>query len=133
MIPSDASVARNTAEVLLSTVLPTIDDPHVRATVLQLAAVTRWHAERDSTTPAGREAAQETVLAAHDARSILGLPDASTSTVAGAVLVGAVDPMCDERVRACAAELRPLLLADLDADLAAEAPLIDAFRGRMPS
>ena len=139
MSDSLQTVLHNTADVLLRTVLPAVDGDHTRAVVLQLAAVARYAADHETDPSHDRATELVAVIGAYlgDAgvAALVTEPLADTAAVmrcTAAILVAALGSD-DDPLLACAARLRAALVGDLDTDLAAEAPLIEAFRGRMPA
>ena len=131
--PSDAALWSSVAEMLRGVVLPVLPPGWARAQAIQLVALAE-HARTRGSDPAPRRTGELTAALESLAENPLvrdrwpGEPYAA----AGAALADAVtanDPSAAE-VRSV---LRPLLVAHLDDELAVTTPLIEAFRGRLPS
>ena len=131
--PSDGALWASFAETLRRVVLPQLEDAWARAQAIQLIGLAQQARGRGGD-PAHRYT-DELALALE---SIADNPlvrehwPGEPYAVAGAALAAAVprdDAVADE-VRAV---LRPLLVGQLDEELAMSSPLMDAFRGRLPS
>jgi len=138
--PTDAALWASMATTLRHAVLPAVDDPHTRQVVIQLVSLAAYARDRGPDPTAGRVEALADVLdaLARDGNSIVAgrwSPDDARDS--GAVMVACADVL----VAALAADkpsqrevqnnLRPLLVDQLDADLAGEDGLLGAFRGRL--
>ena len=129
--PTDAQLWRGVEHTVRNVLLPVIDDEWARAAAIQLVGLVRYAATR----PSGRRQADAAelgkVLATlADNPIVVAAAAADVWATAGAALAGAVDddgPGGDE-IRAV---LRPVVVRQLDDELAATAPLIPYFRGHL--
>ena len=130
----DAELWRCVDATLTGVVLPAIADDQAwaRAATVQLIGLVRYAASRPADASADRTlevAAALTQLASNELVDWDGdLVDSNVAAAAGRALaasVGRVDAAADE-IRAV---LRPVLLRQLDDELAVTAPLVGAFRG----
>jgi hypothetical protein len=138
--PTDAAMWASMAFTLHRAVLPGIDDPHTRQLVVQLVGLATYARDRGPDPSAENVTALADVLDAlasagnpivaerwtretrRDARTVMG--------ICADVLVAALD--ADETTRReVHAQLRPLMLEQVDTDLATERVLLGAFRGRL--
>ena len=135
---ADAEIHRAVAATVRDVLLPALreDADWARAVAIQLVGLARYGAERsgDQTVAriaelagvldalAGNELVDEAWNGDHSQRAVMG--------AAGAVLAAAVG-RDDDAARAAVGALRPLLVRQLDDELAETAPLVDAFRGRL--
>jgi hypothetical protein len=134
----DRQLWRGVDATVLDVLLPAIpdDQPWARAVAVQLVGLARYAARRPADESEARIAELADVL-----DRLAGNPlvvaawqgDRAADAVlgaAGAVLAAAVgrdDPAAGEVGRI----LRPVVVRQLDDELAATAPLVDAFRGRL--
>ncbi len=139
--PTDAALWASVAHTLREVVLPAVIDEFARLTVVQLVGLARYAMERGDDPTAARTQALADAL-----NQLSGLPvvdacwpvgsQASTAAVmeaASAVLAACVSlPSDDPQAVAVRAVLRPVVVAQLDADLVGNVVLLDAFRGRLP-
>ncbi len=139
--PSDAALWASMAVTLRRVVLPGIQDPHTRQVVIQLVGLATYARDRGPDPTPGRVAALADALdgLARDGNPVVaGRWDPDDARDPGAVmgvcaqvLVGALE--ADETAqRDVQRRLRPLLVGQLDADLAGGDVLLGAFRGRLP-
>ena len=137
--PTDAALWQSVASTLRTVVLPDVQDPFARNAVIQLIGLAHYALGRGDDPSANRVEAIAMALDSLVANPLVSqswpVPGSRSSAtvmgVAGTVLAAAVghhDPDSD----AIRAALRPLLIADLDEDLAGTAVLLNAFRGRLP-
>lgn len=129
-------IARVSDEAVQAAVLPTLRAVHdadggswAHSTIAQLAGLLHHVAHRPLPA-AGRVDDLVGALAELGANPLVP-PDGPPYGRASAALAGAVG-RDDVDARAVRAVLRPLLVTELDDELASTAGLIDAFRGRMP-
>ncbi len=135
---TDAEILRSVESTVRTLLLPAIPEHEewARASAVQLVGLVRHALRRGADQTEARVAEIAAVLdglagnpivaAAWDGdRSQHAVMSAAGTALAAAV--GRDDPAADE-VRA---ELRPVLVRQLDDELAATAPLVDAFRGRL--
>jgi hypothetical protein len=134
---SDAELWRAVERTLREVLLPAIGDEHQwpRAVAVQLAGLARYAAGRPPDQSAARAGELRAVIAELGTNAIIGQmpPDASDADVfevAGRALAAAVD-RDDDDARQVRTVLRPLLVRQLDDELAVTSPLVDAFRGRL--
>jgi len=138
--PSDTALLASVASTLRDTVLPNVDDSHVRQVVIQLVGLASYAGSR-GTDPTPRRlaelaevldelAARSPAVVAHWEPSAARDP-ASVLRAATAILTARIEG-ADPSVAEAAERIRSRLVAHLDADLATEAVLIDAFRGKLP-
>jgi hypothetical protein len=130
----DAELWRCVDATLTGVVLPAIGDDQAwaRAATVQLIGLVRYAASRpaDATAARTREvAATLTQLAANELVDWDGeVADSTVSAAAGRALAAAVG-RTDAAAEEIRAVLRPVLLRQLDDELAVTAPLVGAFRG----
>lgn len=127
MTLDDRSIWASVAESLTTTVLPCVDDAHARATVVQLIGLARYVLDRGADPSDARRAS----LAAAMGLDPAGADEAAVMAAATDVLARSVGS-ADAALLARRDVVRRLLVDALDEDLAAEAGLIEAFRGRVP-
>jgi hypothetical protein len=139
--PSDAALWSSLTATLSHTVLPTIEDPHTRQVVIQLAGLAAYGRDRPADPTVERAGELAVVLdelaeegnrvvvqhwSAGAARDVDAVLQACTEVLAAAATAdGIEEEQAQER-------LRPVLVRHLDEDLADEDVLIAAFRGRPP-
>jgi hypothetical protein len=139
--PTDAALWASVEATLRRAVLPGLDDPHTRQVVIQLVGLAAYARDRgpDPTADRADELARELDRLAGDGHPLVtgrwspehGRDSAAVMTVCAEVLAAAVD--ADEAAqRDVRRRLRPLLVDQLDTDLASEDVLLGAFRGRLP-
>ena len=130
--PSDGALWASVAETLRRVVLPQLADTWARAQAIQLIGLAEQARGRGGD-PAHRYT-EELVTALE---SIADNPlvhehwPGEPHAVAAAALAAAV-PRDDDAADEVRAALRPLLVAQLDEELALSSPLMEAFRGRLP-
>ena len=135
---SDAEIHRAVAVTVHDVLLPALRDDAewAQSTAIQLVALTRYAARRaaDDTEARVEElAAVLTALAGNELVDAVWDGNRSQHAVmhaVGAVLAHAVanvDPAANE----ARAAIRPVVLRQLDEQLAETAPLVDAFRGKL--
>ena len=135
---TDVEIHRAVAATVREVLLPALRDDAgwARAAAIQLVGLTQYAARRapDRTVDCVAElAALMTALAGNELVDDAWDGDPSQRAVmraAGTVLASAVG-RDDEASRAAADALRPVLVRQLDDELAETAPLVDAFRGRL--
>ena len=127
------SVERTVREVLL----PAIgDEPEwARTAAVQLAGLARYASTRPADVSQARAAELRTVLSQLTGNPLIpNLPDDADDgevlDIAGRALAAAVG-RDDEPARQVRHVLRPVLVSQLDDELALTAPLVAAFRGRL--
>jgi hypothetical protein len=139
--PTDAALWASVEATLTRAVLPGIDDPHTRQVVIQLVGLAAYARDRgpDPTAERVDRLARELDRMAGDGHPIVaGRWSSEHARDAGAVMTACAEVLAaavdaDEAdQRDVRARLRPLLLDQLDADLATEDVLLGAFRGRLP-
>lgn len=120
----DAALWRSVLSTLRDVIGPALPPGHEQDTVVQLQGLARYAIDRPDDPTPGRSA---------ELARVLGLPSGTRShealTRASAALVAAVEDPADTAAVALARAVRPVLLAHLDADIAAAAPLLDTFAG----
>ena len=134
--PTDEQLWRSVEHTLRHVLLPVIDDEWARAAAVQLIGLARYGATRPVLRVEANAAALVEVLTALAANPIVArrpLPSASPADVvatAGAVLADAVydDGPAGDEVRAV---LRPIVVRQLDDELAVTGPLVPYFRGQI--
>src|SRR3954447_17133675 len=134
---TDAEIHRAVAATVRDVLLPALRDDAgwARTAAIQLVGLTLYAARRGPDRTSARVAelaAVMTALAGNDLVDAAWDGDSSQRAVmhaAGAVLAAAVG-RGGESARAAVDALRPVLLRQLDDELAETAPLVDAFRGR---
>jgi hypothetical protein len=140
--PTDTALWASVEATLRRTVLPGIDDPHTRQVVVQLVGLAAYARDRgpDPTPDRIDELARELDRLAGDGHPLVAgrwssdhARDAvAVMTACADVLAAAVD--ADEAAqRDVRMRLRPLLVDQLDTDLATEDVRLGAFRGRLPN
>jgi hypothetical protein len=135
---TDAEIHRAVATTVRDVLLPALRDEAdwARAVAIQLVGLARYGAERSGDQTASRIAELAGVLDALAGNELVDEAwngDRSQRAVmgaAGAILAAAVG-RDDDAARAAVGALRPVLLRQLDDELAETAPLVDAFRGRL--
>ena len=138
--PSDDALWRSVEDTLRTVVLPAVDDEFARAAVIQLVGMARYARERGDDPSEARTRALSVALdelaAAGNLRSSWpreAAPHPKAVYEVAAAELAAVVAGTDSASAAVRQKLRPLLVADLDADLAGNAVLLDAFRGKLPA
>jgi hypothetical protein len=132
--PTDEELWRGVEHTVRRVLLPAIDDDWARAAAIQLVGLARYAATRPDGRVAANAAELAAVLTTLAANPIVATTpkasDAPTDVLAavGAVLAAAVDDdgPDGEQIRAV---LRPVLVRQLDDELAVTAPLVPFFRG----
>ena len=135
---TDADIHRAVAATVPDALLPALRDDAdwARAATIQLVGLARYAARRGPDQTAARVAELAEALIALAGNELLAAAwdgDRSQRAVmhaAGAVLaaaVGRADPPATE----ARAAIRPMLVRQLDDELAETAPLVDAFRGKL--
>ena len=135
---TDAEIHRAVAATVRDLLLPALRDDAewARAAAIQLVGLTRYAAGRSVDQTAARVAEIAAVLdalAGNERVDTAWNGDRSQRAVmrtAGEVLAAAVG-RDDPDARAAVEALRPVLVRQLDDELAETAPLVDAFRGRL--
>jgi hypothetical protein len=135
---TDAEIHRAVATTVRDVLLPALRDEAdwARAVAIQLVGLARYGAERSGDQTASRIAELAGVLDALAGNELVDEAwngDRSQRAVmgaAGAILAAAVG-RDDDAARAAVGGLRPVLLRQLDDELAETARLVDAFRGRL--
>ena len=135
---TDAEIHRSVETTVIDVLLPVIpaDAEWARAAAIQLVGLARYAATRGPDRTAERVdelAAVLSELAANDLVASVWDGDRSQGVVmaaAGAALAAAVgrDDAAADEVRSV---LRPVVVRQLDDELAETAPLVDAFRGKL--
>ncbi len=139
--PTDAALWASVEVTLRRAVLPGLDDPHTRQVVVQLVGLAAYARDRGPDPTAERidELARELDRLAGDGHPLVAdrwspehARDAkAVMTACADVLAASVD--ADEAIQhGVHIRLRPLLVDQLDTDLASEDVLLGAFRGRLP-
>ena len=139
--PTDVAMWASVEATLRRAVLPGTDDPHTRQVVIQLVGLAAYARDRGPDPTADRvdELARELDRLAGDGHPLVTgrwSPDHARDaervmSACADVLAAAVD--ADEAdQRDVRRRLRPLLVDQLDTDLACEDVLLGAFRGRLP-
>jgi hypothetical protein len=133
----DAELWHCVERTLRDVLLPALPSDHewARTAATQLAGLARYAATRPADPIEGRAAELRSVLAALTANPLVGELDPATGPaglldIAGRALAAAVGRV-DEHARQVRDVLRPLLIRQLDDELAVTAPLVHAFRGRL--
>ncbi len=135
---SDREILRSVEETVLRVLLPSLRDDAgwARAVAIQLAGLARYAAQRPSDATAERVEEITAVLSELTGNEIVaGVWSGATDQrvvmeAAGAALAAAVgrnDEAADELRR----RLRPVLIRQLDDELADTSMLVDAFRGKL--
>jgi len=135
---TDAEIHRAVAATVRDVLLPALRDDAdwARAAAIQLIGLTRYAATRSGDHTEARVAELGDVLDSLACNELVDEAwngDRSQREVmgaAGAVLAAAV-ARDDADARAAVDALRPVLVRQLDDELAETAPLVDAFRGRL--
>jgi hypothetical protein len=135
---TDAEIHRSVYETVLSVLLPAIptDAEWARATAVQLAGLVRYAAQRDADRTEERVAELAQLLDHLSGNAIVASAwdsdrsQRSVMAAAGSALAAAVgrDDAAATEVRSV---LRPVIVRQLDDELAQTAPLVDAFRGKL--
>ena len=138
--PSDDTLWRSVEDTLRTVVLPAVDDEFARSAVIQLVGMVRYARERGDDPSEARiralSVALDELAAAGHLRSSWprdAAPHPKAVYEVAAAELAAVVARTDSASAAVRQKLRPLLVADLDADLAGNAVLLDAFRGKLPA
>ncbi len=152
--PSDEALWRSVDRTLRDVVLPQLADPWARQSVIGLIGLAAYARGRGDDPADANRAAVAEVLDTLSANRLVArhwpprphmfdspTPSGAERThegfgalaAAGAVLAAAVtDPDDDGAASEVRAALRPLLVAQLDAELASDMVLSEPFRGRLP-
>jgi hypothetical protein len=135
--PDDDDLWAAVEATVRDVLLPDLRDEWARAAAVQLVGLARHARERPADRSAERDeelaavldalAAQENEIVARVwPQADTGIHDAVARCLAAAVVRD------DEAAAAVRSQLRPVVVAHLDDDLAATSPLLDYFRGRLP-
>jgi hypothetical protein len=135
---TDAEIHRAVHRTIVDVLLPAIGDDSewARAAAIQLAGLARYAERRGVDRTEARVAELGELLATIATNELVaehwdgGRTQRSVMGAAGAVLAAAVDrhdAAADEARRT----LRPVVVRQLDDELAETAPLVDAFRGKL--
>ena len=135
---TDAEIHRAVAATVRDVLLPALRDDAdwARAAAIQLVGLARYAARRGPDQTAARVAELADALTALTGNELVAAVwdgDRSQRAVmhaAGAALAAAVGRADPPAIEARAA-IRPLLVRQLDDELAETAPLVDAFRGKL--
>ena len=138
--PTDIAVFASIASTLQHTVLPNVDDPYARQVVIQLIGLATYAGARGPELTPDRvtelaallDELRERVPAAAAHWPLDAPRDPATVMRAASSILTARIEGADERVASAVEPIRKRLIAHLDEDLAAEAVLIAAFRGKLP-
>lgn len=131
---TDAELWRGVEATVRDVLLPAITDDWARAAAIQLVGVARYAMRRPADTSEAQVAEVAAVLATLASNPLVRQPAsadaADVMSAASDALVAAIadDGAAGDEVRAV---LRPVLMAQLDAELAVTAPLVNAFRGKL--
>ncbi len=135
---TDAEIHRSVFETVVNVLLPALPDDAewARATAVQLAGLVRYAADRGPDRTEERVAELAAILDALSNNAIVaevwdrGHSQHAVMTAAGSALAVAVgrDDSAASEVRTV---LRPVLVRQLDDELAETAPLVNAFRGKL--
>jgi hypothetical protein len=140
--PTDEALWHSVATTLRDVVLPDVDDPHTRQVVIQLVGVACYARDRGLDPTAERLAELADVLdalAADGSQLVVGSwpvggrRDAAAILNACASILAACVDESDPAASDVRDRLRPVLVRHLEEDLAGEAVMLEAFRGRLPS
>jgi hypothetical protein len=112
---SDRAMWASVAETLRHTVLPIVTDPFVRDTTIQLIGLALYARDRDD------ESDQRLVELAQ-----------ALGPAGGQDVLRSCTAVLSDPDHAAYSAVREILLRHLDEDLASEAVLLEAFRGRLP-
>jgi hypothetical protein len=128
-----ASILASVAETLRAVVHPAIGDPYVAGVVAQLIGLVDLARTGTHDPLPERTAALEAVLHSLAGNALVAphWPGSDAWSAASAALVATIDANDDAAATEVRAALRPLLIAQLDADLAEHMPLMDGFRGKV--
>lgn len=139
--PSDAALWAGVEHNLREVVLPAVTDDFARMAVVQLVGLARYAIERGEDPTAERtntladaldQLAGNSLVDAHWSEGLMRSADTVTEA-ASAVLVACVGmPAGDPYAVAVRTVLRPILVAQLDEDLAGNSVLLGSFRGKLP-
>lgn len=113
---SDRAMWASVAETLRHTVLPIVTDPFVRDTTIQLIGLALYARDR------GDNPSDQQLIELAQALGSAGGQDVLRSCTA----------VLSDPDHAAYSAVREILLRHLDEDLASEAVLLEAFRGRLP-
>lgn len=128
---TDAAIHAAVASALRAALGDDPDGAHRRTTLVQLVGLTEYAARRgDDASDDGRSQIVGALRAMGGNPLLSGDAAGDPWGVAAAALAQAIGRQ-DDGARQVQAVLRPLLLAQLDAELATTVPLIDAFRGKL--
>ena len=139
--PSDDALWAGMVQTLRDVVLPAVSDDFARITVVQLIGLAQYARTRGEDPTANRSDAIAAALNALTGCSLVrehwqqhaDRDPRAVLRAASDLLVACIAlPDDDPDAVAIRAGLRPLLLAHLDADLAGNAVLLSAFRGKLP-
>ena len=128
-----ASILASVAHTLRTVVHPAIGDPYVAGVVAQLIGLVDLARGVLLDPVPERTAALEAVLDTLAGNPLVAphWPGFDAWSAASAVLAAVIDSSDDAAATEVRAALRPLLIAQLDADLAEHMPLMDGFRGKV--
>lgn len=131
--PTDREILASIAQTLRNDIFPALAPGWERSTVAQLVAIAEWAKARQGDPAAARE--QAVVAALHTLRGNPIIVESSATEgspwqLASAALVAAIGRTDDAAVEVQRA-LRPVLVAQLDNELAETTPMMDGFRGRL--
>jgi hypothetical protein len=134
---TDAELWRSVERTLRDVLLPALPADHewARTAAVQLAGLARYAATRPDDQATTRHVELKSVLTGLRRNPLVGDLDPSIDgagllAVAGRALAAAVG-RDDEPAHEIRAVLRPVLVRQLDDELAVTAPLVAAFRGRL--
>jgi hypothetical protein len=139
--PTDAALWAGFARTLREVVLPAVTDEFARLTVVHLVGLAHYAMVRGEDQTAAHTQALADVLNQLRGLSVVDAcwpvgADASTGAVmeaTSAVLAACASLSADDHQAVTVRTvLRPVVIAQLDADLVGNAVLLDAFRGRLP-
>ena len=131
--PSDDAIWASIATTLREAVLPAVGDEWARQSVIQLVGLAEYARSRPADDTPARRDRLRVALGSLEGNPLVGwrAGDDDPEQAAARALVAAVG-RTDADADAVRNALRPVLLADLDADLSATESLDAAFRGRLP-
>lgn len=131
---TDAQLWRGVEATVRDVLLPAIHDDWARAAAIQLVGVARYAQRRPDDSTVAQVAEVAEVLQRLAANPLVQQPASAGAddvlAAAAATLVAAIgdDGAAGDEVRAV---LRPVLMAQLEAELAVTGPLVNAFRGKL--
>lgn len=135
--PTDAELWAAVEVTLRDVILPDLEDEWARASAVQLIGLATYAQRRGPDSTAVRDAelaeALERLAASGNEIVLAAWPDPEGSaTVAASRCLAEAAVRDDGAAAAVRAELRTLIVRQLDDDLDETGPLLDFFRGRMP-